>query len=61
MSKHLVSDRYPSMGNNAVWTDEGNWSYFKKRIKFWKWRLHRTLGYPILVPRKPLNRERKPQ
>jgi len=53
MSKHLVSDRYPFIMNEAVWTDEAWWSYFKKRIQFRKWRLHETMGRPILVPRKP--------
>jgi len=53
MSKHLVSDRYPFILNEAVCTNEDWWPYFKKRIQFRKWRLHRTMGRPILVPLKP--------
>jgi hypothetical protein len=49
---HLVSDRYPFILNNAVWTEETHWQYYKKRMQFWKWRLHHTMVRPVLVPRK---------
>lgn len=31
---------------------ETNWlQYIKLRIQFWKWRLHHTMGRPVLVLR----------
>lgn len=54
--KHLFVD------DNSLWSKEGkvhpfidlsHWEYFKKRIQFWKYKKHRTMGKPILMRWKP--------
>lgn len=56
MSKHLFVD-HNSLQIGEVerheWQELSHWGYIKKRVQFWKYRLHRTLGRPILMRRQP--------
>lgn len=52
MSKHLIT-----YGHIANWREPlhevGLAEYLKKRLQFWKWRLHHTRGRPVLMLRTP--------
>ena len=52
MSKHLVFYGESIVKHNHLLLEVSGWLYWSKRIKFWQWKKHRTLGRSILVLRK---------
>jgi len=52
MSKHLVMYGTRVSDTSVPMLELDGWLYWKKRLQFWKWRLHRTMGRPVLVLRK---------
>jgi hypothetical protein len=54
MSKHLFVDSNSlhigePKTKETEWQNITHWEYFKKRVQFWKYKLHRTMGRPILM------------
>lgn len=49
MSKHLIC--YGSSIINDQLYEITATPYYLKRIQFWKWRSHQTMGRPILIKR----------
>jgi hypothetical protein len=47
MRTHIFVDSSETLGTK--WQEISHWEYFKKRIQFWKYRKHRTMGRPILM------------
>lgn len=51
MKIHLVS--YSTRVNSPEpFYKLSGWAYWKKRLQFWRWRSHKTMGRPILLLRK---------
>ena len=54
MSKHLfVDDNKLHIGEpkfyDIRWQELTHLEYIKRRVQFWKYKLHRTMGKPILM------------
>lgn len=53
MSKqHLIKYDGNISNYRTPMVEISGWEYWSKRLIFWKWRLHRTMGRPVLIPRK---------
>lgn len=55
MSKHIFvdDDIHNALKPSSTWHKLSHWEYIKKRIQFWKYRKHRTMGRPMLVRWQP--------
>jgi hypothetical protein len=51
MSKHLVSDSASILDLDNPMYKVGHLEYIKRRVQFWKWRKHHTMGLPVLLLR----------
>ena len=50
MKKHIVV--YDIELNNSLFLSLSGWMYWQKRLQFWKWKSHKTMGRPILMLRR---------
>lgn len=51
MSEHLVFYGRSLVKDSTLMLEVGGKLYWPKRLKFWAWKKHRTMGRPILVKR----------
>lgn len=52
MKKHLVIESTRVADLTKPMIELSGWSYWTKRLQFWKWRKHYTMGRPVLKFRK---------